>query len=431
MIAQLRHKLILPPGLDESGYYVFTYSSYFLDQCDSLWTLVTSDTLAVNDCPLEVELTALSDTICEGSCTDLYAEASGGDFLTYNYSWSPSLPNSPGPHTVCPTTNTTYTITVSDASGSTPATATIDIVVLPAPVMPPNITLCLTGPLDTLSATPPGGWWTVLEFSNGVIGEFDPDMACPGIHTITYYGPNGCPGEMQVSVNNIDAGLPQAACPGALPFPATGNIPAFGGSWSGPNIAPNGTITPPAAPTTFTVTYSANGCTDTKEIYIDNPFVTSIDTVCESQDPFSLTATPPGGTWSGNGVQNIFSGWFDPVAAGPGSHTITYGISGCSQSFDIFVKQISVGDNITACPTQTAIVLDPPSPAGGVWSSFYGAMSDPVGGIYDPSLSGMTNYNDTLTYTVTGCEAYIIAYVRQTNIQVDTLDFCREDNPLI
>ena len=34
---------------------------------------------------------------------------------SYNYNWTPALPNSPGPHNVCPSANTVYSVTVSDA----------------------------------------------------------------------------------------------------------------------------------------------------------------------------------------------------------------------------------------------------------------------------------------------------------------------------
>jgi hypothetical protein len=118
------------PGLNESGYYVINYSSFWRDQCDSIWTLMTSDTVAVNDCPLEVDLSANPDTICSGDCTNLFADASGGDFLTYSFAWANGLPNSAGPHQVCPTTTTTYRVTVTDRAGSAPATDSITIVVL-------------------------------------------------------------------------------------------------------------------------------------------------------------------------------------------------------------------------------------------------------------------------------------------------------------
>lgn len=48
----------------------------------------------------------------------------------------------------------------------------------------------------------------------------------------------------------------------------------------------------------------------------------SYDTVCTVLSPFTLTGgSPAGGTYSGPGVTN---GTFDPMAAGPGTHTITY-----------------------------------------------------------------------------------------------------------
>ena len=44
--------------------------------------------------------------------------------------------------------------------------------------------------------------------------------------------------------------------------------------------------------------------------------------ICESDPQFTLTqGVPSGGTYTGLGVTN---GNFNPMAAGPGTHTITY-----------------------------------------------------------------------------------------------------------
>lgn len=56
--------------------------------------------------------------------------------------------------------------------------------------------------------------------------------------------------------------------------------------------------------------------------------------VCTSDQPFNLSTSTPGGTWSGPGITNATSGLFDPSASGPGSHTITYSLS-CGSSSTI------------------------------------------------------------------------------------------------
>ena len=67
--------------------------------------------------------------------------------------------------------------------------------------------------------------------------------------------------------------------------------------------------------------------------------ITASDTLCESDAPMTLTGTPAGGVYSGTGVSN---GTFDPDAAGPGNHTITYILNqgACSDTItkNVFVK---------------------------------------------------------------------------------------------
>lgn len=415
------------PGLDESGYYVVTYSSFFRDQCDSIWTLVTSDTLIVNDCPLEVDLRTFTDTICEGDCTDIFVEPGGGDFLTYRYTWSNGLPNSPGPHNVCPMVTTTYYVTLNDGAGSAAAMDSLTIVVLPQPTMPQPVVVCESSPPITLpAATPAGGYWDGPGITGPALGIFDPSVAGGGFHTVQYYGPNGCPGDLSVSVTPIDAGNPVAACPGSPNFLMPGASPP-GGTWGGPHVSLFGTFTPPAAPGTFTLGYTANGCTDSTIVYVDTISYTPVDTVCESLDPFDFTFWPPGGFWSGNGVTDPRAGTFDASQAGLGSHSISYQIFGCSKSFDVFVKQIDAGRNRVACPLQPAYTLPAATPAGGVWSGT--GIIDSVLGLYDPRVQNV-NRNDTLTYTIDGCDAQIIVYVRLTEVRNDSLEFCLGDDEI-
>jgi hypothetical protein len=72
----------------------------------------------------------------------------------------------------------------------------------------------------------------------------------------------------------------------------------------------------------------------------------SIDAVaplCEQSIPVSLSATPLGGTYSGDGVSG---GMFDPASAGGGSHTVTYTYTngfGCTNSAEL---EIVVGDEV-------------------------------------------------------------------------------------
>ncbi len=74
----------------------------------------------------------------------------------------------------------------------------------------------------------------------------------------------------------------------------------------------------------------ANGCTDSdtvdvivSDLLTVNANMSSVDTQCVSNAQVNLTSIgiPGGGTWSGPGVSGMS---FDPIAAGAGTHTLTY-----------------------------------------------------------------------------------------------------------
>mgnify|MGYP001157183693 CR=1 FL=1 len=98
------------PGLNESGIYNVSLQSYFMDACDSIWDLSANTQLVINDCPLQVNLIAIDDSICIGDNTDIFVQVTGGDSTSYNYNWTPLLPANAGPHNVSPLVTTTYGI---------------------------------------------------------------------------------------------------------------------------------------------------------------------------------------------------------------------------------------------------------------------------------------------------------------------------------
>ncbi len=49
-----------------------------------------------------------------------------------------------------------------------------------------------------------------------------------------------------------------------------------------------------------------------------------VDTVCDTDPPFNIDVSSPGGIFSGTGITNATTGTFDPSVAGVGTHIITY-----------------------------------------------------------------------------------------------------------
>jgi len=108
-----------------SGGGIDAWIAQFCDDC----TLICFPPLIING-------SAVPNTICEDSCTNLGASAVGGTG-TYTFSWT-SIPtgftsSTQNPGIICPGTTTTYIVTVDD--GATTETDSVTVVVLPAPIV--------------------------------------------------------------------------------------------------------------------------------------------------------------------------------------------------------------------------------------------------------------------------------------------------------
>ncbi len=417
--------LAVEPFFERNCPYSVTFRCMLPDACDSLWTFVLTATTQVTTCPISVEILADNDTICAGSCAELTADVNG--CLGYTYAWSSGLPSSQVVDG-CPATTTTYSVTVTENGTGAMATDDITIVVLDPQIPDPAMTVCQSLEAFDLLATPPGGAWSGPGIIDTIAGTFDPDTAGPGIHTLYYFGAGGCADSIVIAVDSMDAGLPQAACPGTAPFYQEGYTPQ-GGTWSGPLIQPDG-LFDPSAIGSYIVTYSAGSCSDTIRINVDDIVgQAQLDTVCQSVWPFDIVVSPFGGRWSGPGITDTIMGTFDPDEAEGGTHALLYAMHGCDMQFTIHVKPVDIGDDRSACPAQGTITLDPAAiPAGGVWNG--NGIVDPSAGTYNPLQAG--NGWDQLTYAATnGCVDTIGILVGWTEVDDDTLFFCAGDGSLI
>ena len=293
-------QLNLLPGLNESGAYSIYFQSFFKDDCDSIWDLSTSYQFTINDCPLQVSINASPDSvICQGNCVDLYVNVSGGDSTSYNYAWTPALPNSPGPHNVCPSTNTVYSVTVSDAGPATDQIDNILITVLTPPVTQPNFSICQTDPPLNLTANPTGGSWSGTGITNSNNGTFQPVGLGAGDYTVTY-GFGSCSDDLDITVLGVNAGVDISACLNAPIFNLNSAITTSGGVWSGCNcIQPNGDINVGNIPTVITAIYTLpNGCSDTLLVNVGGISTQADDTLCQKAGIYTLGYSPPNGVWS-------------------------------------------------------------------------------------------------------------------------------------
>jgi gliding motility-associated-like protein len=421
-------RLTLDRELDLGGRYTLDMDITKYDVCDSAWDLNSSVTFDITDCPIEVDLDAVPDTICAGTCTEITATVTGGDASNYVFNWDNGITGTYGPHTFCPTTSTWVKLTVSDGV-SVPDTDSVYISVITPPQTQNDTMVCRTNPAFNLTANPSGGTWRGDGITNAALGTFDPMTAGAGIDTV-YYELGGCIDSVLVNVRNINAGRPNASCPNGPPFNVFNFSPA-GGTWSGNNITSAGVFTP-TTPGVYTVTYEWNGCTDTKTINVSDISVPATDTVCISTVQKQLTFTPVGGRWSGNGFTNTLNGIFYPPDAGAGNHQLIYNANGCRDTMDMFVVDINARWNEVACPDEDSFFVIQGLPAGGYWTGR--GIIDSSTGLYDPSFVydiNRINYNDSLWYHLNGCRDFKMMYVRQTIIYDDTAKFCIEDDRLL
>ena len=418
-------QLGIDPPFDRNCPYDVSFEIGIRDRCDSLWYFTINASTQIATCPLGVLMELTEDTICAGTCTELFADVQG--CLTYTFNWDNGLPNSAGPHTVCPSTTTTYTVTVTENGTGQTATNSITVVVVDPQISGPTSAICQSDAAFNLSAIPPGGIWSGPGIIDTLAGTLDPDTAGPGTHTIAY-ALGGCTETITVVIDSMDAGVTHAACPGTAPFFIQYATPS-GGTWSGPNVQPNG-LFDPSTIGSFLLTYTAGNCSDTVRVNVDNIVGTAqLDTVCQSTYPFDIPVYPFGGRWSGPGIVDSIYGTFDPDEAGGGTHTLLYDMHGCDMSFTIHVKPIDIGHDRSACPSQPPFVLTPAAiPPGGLWNGL--GIADANTGLYDPAQAGPVW--DVVTYAApNACIDTIGILVGWTEVNDDTLFFCEGDDALI
>lgn len=313
---------------------------------------------------------------------------------------------------------------------------TITVKASPDATINPVGNLCTNSPQVTLTAHDPGGTWS----GPGVSGNiFDPLLAGPGTHIITYtiiYG-SGCNDSDQTTITVF--GSPDATITpvGTLCFKDPAIILTAhdaGGVWSGPGVAGNTFTAAAAGVGTHIISYSIssiNGCSDSDQITITvdaspDATITPVGTLCFNSPPVTLQAHDPGGVWAGSGLNgNIF----DPAAAGVGSHIITYSIinANCSDSDQITIIVAAQPDATivpisTLCINASKVNLSAHD-AGGIWSG-----PGVTGSVFDPALAGIGTH--LIKYDITnadGCSdadsttIQVVPMPDATIVPVDTL----------
>jgi len=272
--------------------------------------------------------------------------------------------------------------------------AIILIVPYPDATITPAGPFCANSPSVRLTAATAGGRWDGPGIVSHSRGTFDPAVAGPGVHTVSYTvtNANGCTAAdtqditvYELPTANIVSGAVTNLCPGAqlqLDGNPSGGLAPYTHLWTG-NTAPlnSTTIQTPQFQTTITGTYNLTykvtddrGCSnsattsvivDYVSIHFDEPV---IDVCANTQ--VSLFPNPVGGSgvytthlWSGARTDLLSDvNVENPVFNSPGAGTFNYTYyvkdnQGCEATgtIQVIVRQIPVttaGPDTTVCGLQ-------------------------------------------------------------------------------
>jgi gliding motility-associated-like protein len=429
------------PSVAGPGSHTITYTFTSTGNC----VATTTQTIVVNAKP------NASFTYPTAACLPTTGIAQ----FTYNgtvtagqtYSWNFGDPASGANNTSAlanPThvyTNTgsySVSVTVTNANGCVDdSVITTTFSVTPALNYPALTAVCesITGTISVATATVTNGVLGTGVYSGSgtdAAGNFNPSVAGPGTHTITYTftSTGNCVATttQTIVVNakpNASFTYPTAAClptTGIAQFTYNGTVTPgqtylwnFGDPASGANntsalVNPTHTYTNTGSYSVSVTVTNANGCVDDSVITttfsvtpaLNYPALTA---VCESVTGTISVATATvtngvlgTGVYSGPGTDA--AGNFNPSVAGPGTHTITYTFT-------------STG-NCVATTTQTIVVNPKPRAAFSMNASI--CLGEPATIVNSSSIPSGTisswnwNYGDGNTATYTNGNTYNYSY---------------------
>lgn len=336
-----------------------------------------------------------------------------------------------------------YTVTVYDASGCQKQKSFSIIEPTRTAVITPVAPLCELAGTVQLQASALGGIWT----GNGVsaTGLFDPELAGPGIHEITYTQVLPCVDQDKIEIEvirNEDPNFTPAGpfCSSAdtiLLIPTQNN-----GTWSGIGVNAQGIFSPSAVgPGQYAITYTISGKCGGKltRILQVNPqsdaSISGPRVLCPKDNPVQLTATEPGGTWSGEAVDA--NGIFYPAIAQVETPIeITYIIAGnCPDTgrLTIVVNPILSSEITPAGPfcndvSQQQLIS---KTIGGTWTGK--GITNAEAGIFNPTVAGAGVHE--IVYTIAGncgsADTITIEVIARPNALINDVDpQCYNNDPI-
>ena len=415
--------LQLAQPLDMNCEYQIDMTIGVPDPCDSLWYYNVLTDFLVTSCDIQSFITSGDDELCGGGCTTIEAGVSG--CFEHTFVWDNNVPDGPGPHEVCLTESTTYTVVITELATGNTTNESITIDLNDAGIIQESGPLCQSEPAFFMESNIPGGEWFGDAIQDNETGYFIPDSASAGPNIVYYVLSETCADSVIFDVTAIEAGIAEAVCPGQGPFFLQPETP--GGVWDGPFVQPDG-LFDPSVPGSYEVFYALDGCSDTLIVNIEE--ITgnfALDTLCQSNFADTIPFSPLGGNWSGPGIVDPFYGIFDPSSVDPGTYDLLYEVVGCDQIFTVTVKETYTGNRVrTSCPEEAPYIPQPDfAPQGGYWEGV--GITDEITGEYAPGIVPNDFWTELIYYAPNGCTDTIFYYNRQTEILTEALYFCDGD----
>ncbi|MBK9175485.1 MAG: PKD domain-containing protein [Flavobacteriales bacterium] len=378
-------------------------------------TCATSDQVVVSVVPATLLNVMPAFSRCADAAPEALVGNPGGGTWSGNGVTGPPWQFDPG--AVAPAAHT-LTYTFNNANGCV-STATVSATVFALPVVNagPDVVLCDQPIPFQLGGVPANGTWSGNTVSVTPGGLISPNGVTTDVLTYSYIDANGCTGSDQISVDiqpvttPAFAGNDTSVCVGSGALQLIGT--PVGGSWSGPQVNAAGLMSTDT-PGSFTLTYSfgAATCLLQDQITVAVNALPVVDagndiSVCLDSGVQLLTASPPGGVWSGVGVDAV--GNFDPQLALPGGNPVTYDytdpLTGCSNSD---------GALVTVQPLPTADFTHTPVACASVPFQFTNASAGYSTSNWDFGDGGVS-FADSPFHTYTGTGVFDVTLVVATS----------------
>lgn len=395
-----------------------------------------TDQYIINEPTAIVLNTTSNSSNCGQSDGSVGVTAMGGTVaVDYTYEWSDGLGNVVANTPIA--TNLpagSYTILVTDDNGCT-ATVVETITDIGGGTVSATVTSNYNGQ-DVSCASACDGEITITmtggtgPFTYSVNGSVVPGTVvtglCAGTHSVTVTDAMGCnagtsiiitePVAVSASAIVVDE-VCLADCQGSIDITGAGGTAPYTYTFdNGLTYGAANTLGTLCAGSYDVGVMDANGCVAIINVSvapgatIADAFIAPSGPHCVDAGSVNLLGATPGGTWSGNGITDVVNGTFDPLTAGPGTHTITYTIGGpCgdTQTTDIVVNPLPLidftADQPSGCAPLTVTFTNTGATGTSVWEFGDGETFTGAGPItHTYTLAG--SYDVTLTVTdANGC----------------------------